>query len=66
MSRRRVDLTSQPAAAGLEVMNSSRSAGQLKHAAVAAEFVTLAANSHLPPDTTRQCCLCRVWRGGVR
>ena len=66
MSRRRVDLTSQPAA-GLEIMNSSRSAGQLKHAAVAAEFVKLAANSHLPPDTTRQCCcLRRVWRGGVR
>ena len=22
-------------------------------------------NSHRPPDTTRQCCLCRVWHGGV-
>jgi len=22
-------------------------------------------NSHRPPDTTRQSCLCRVWRGGV-
>jgi len=22
-------------------------------------------NSHCPHDTTRQCCLCRVWRGGV-
>ena len=22
-------------------------------------------NSHHPPDTTKQSCLCRVWRGGV-
>jgi len=25
----------------------------------------LTPTSHRPPDTTRQCCLCRVWRGGV-
>jgi len=24
--------------------------------------VRLMSNSHRPPDTTRQCCLCRVWR----
>ena len=27
--------------------------------------LTVMPNTHRPPDSTRQCCLCRVWCGGV-
>ena len=38
---------------------------ELEQLPMCAPGLSLMHNSHRPPNTTRQCCLCRVWRGGV-